>query len=372
MEPVPHDDRPQLPDTVGGTLHIHVAFDWGEELRLDEAQRLAPAELHALARRPRTPSSVQYRPTPLRYRLEPITFDLPGLEGVPAALSATVFDLAAVSLSIQLPFRLAPAALIHLTDSLSNPERIVQAARKALEPLHARLLPAIERPQWSELSEEYFVFQFSPGELPRPEQLLKEHAAWIAALVRLEDNPMSPEEVAEAVRLRISYAPDDLFVPEWSAALLIDRECEETLQTIEYANLQLLEFRHIDTRLDDRLAVAYKEVHPQDRSSLPFFKSYARQLRDLGELRMDAHDVFERTGNVLKLVGDQYLARVYQMLANRFHLAEWQRNIERSLGVAQSAYDVVSNLAATTRAETLEWIIVVLILVEVAMGLWKH
>ena len=32
-------------------------------------------------------------------------------------------------------------------------------------------------------------------------------------------------------------------------AVLVDRECDETLQTIEFANLQLLEFRHIDNRL---------------------------------------------------------------------------------------------------------------------------
>src|SRR5436853_4433262 len=38
-----------------------------------------------------------------------------------------------------------------------------------------------------------------------------------------------------------------------------------------------------------------------------------------------------RSGNVLKLVGDQYLARVYRMLAGRFHLENWEQSIQRKL-----------------------------------------
>ena len=45
-------------DTVlSGTLHVYVAFDWGEEIQLDHARRLIPAETLALSRRRRTPTS---------------------------------------------------------------------------------------------------------------------------------------------------------------------------------------------------------------------------------------------------------------------------------------------------------------------------
>ena len=111
------------------------------------------------------------------------------------------------------------------------------------------MLPAIHQAGWNELTEEYFVFQLPPdGPLPAPAELLAQHGAWLAGLVRLEDEPLSREEIDEALRMRISYGPRDLFVPEWSAALLIDQECGETLQTIEFANLQLLEFRFLDER----------------------------------------------------------------------------------------------------------------------------
>ena len=35
---------PPLAEAVAGTLHVFVAFDWGEEIDLDQARRLVPAE----------------------------------------------------------------------------------------------------------------------------------------------------------------------------------------------------------------------------------------------------------------------------------------------------------------------------------------
>ena len=39
-----------------GLLHIFVAFDWGDEVNLELARKLVPAEVHALPRRRRTPA----------------------------------------------------------------------------------------------------------------------------------------------------------------------------------------------------------------------------------------------------------------------------------------------------------------------------
>ncbi len=50
---------------IGGTLHIFVAFDWGEEIRFDQAARQVPGSLYELPRRRRTPSSFSYRPAPM-------------------------------------------------------------------------------------------------------------------------------------------------------------------------------------------------------------------------------------------------------------------------------------------------------------------
>jgi len=363
-----HDSPASAP--LSGTLHIHVAFDIGGEVHLERARQLVPAELQSLPRRPRTPSSITYRPAPLRFQLPQTTLVLAELGEVQATAEATVFDFGAVGVAMHVPFHLAPVALVRLARGLAEPSELVRAARQAFAPLFAELLPAIHQPDWSDLTEEYFVFQLPPdSSLASPAELLSQHGAWLAGLVRLEDEPLSREEIDEALRMRISYSPRDLFVPEWSAALLVDQECGETLQTIEFANLQLLEFRFLDEQLDRRLSDAYRLIHPRKRSYLPFWRTHLLPLRALGELRMEANDVFERTGNVLKLVGDQYLARVYRMLAGRFHLDDWEKSIERSLRTMEDVYGIVSDRADTLRAEFMELVIIVLIALEIILAL---
>src|SRR5262249_59382547 len=64
---------------LAGVLHVYVAFDWGDEVRLESARSLVPAEVHALPRRRRTPPSIAYRPAPLRFLLEPVPLSLPEL-----------------------------------------------------------------------------------------------------------------------------------------------------------------------------------------------------------------------------------------------------------------------------------------------------
>jgi hypothetical protein len=363
----------ELPANLSGTLHIHVAFDWGDEIDLPRVAAIQGAGGQPLPRRRRTPSSFEYRPLPVRLGLEAVPIELAEVGAIKAPGEATLFDFGAVSIALHVPFALSPAGLTHLAGFLADPTPAVRAARLAAEPLFQRLLPAIEDPLWSDLSEEYFVFQLPLDcGLPPPSELLRSHAGWLAGLVGLESSPLSAEATAEALRLHLSYSPDDLFVTDWAAALLLDKDCDETLQAIEFANLQLLEYRHIDQRLDDALANAYRIIHRLTRSRLPFWKTHGRPLRALGELKVEATGLFERTGNVLKLVGDQYLARVYQLSETRFHLNEWEQSIQRKLDVLEGIYQVLSDQAATFRAEFLEWTVIVLIALEIVLALTRH
>jgi len=363
---------------LAGTLHVMVAFDWGDEIDLSRVRQLAPARVRSLSRRARTPSSIAFQPAPLQFPLDPVTLDLPHLGLVNAAAGATIFDFAAVSVAMKVEFTLSETQLRELAGWLGEPGHIVGRVQAALRPLFEQLKPALKDPVWNpHFFEEYVVFELLPGTvLPAPEKLrdpAQPYSAWLAGLVRLENGPLSDQEIAEALKLHLSYRPDDLFVADWHAAVLIDRDCLETLEVVEFANLQLLEFRHIDTRLDASLAEAYRLVHPTIQHWLPFWRTYTRPLRWLGELKVEANGLFERTGNALKLVGDTYLARVYRLMASRFALDTWQRSIERSLHVSEEVYRVVSDQAATLRAELLEILIVVLILLELVIAFfWRH
>ena len=364
---------PEASDLHTGILHTFVAFDWGEEVNLGKARQLVPAELHALPRKSRTPPSIAYQSPPLRFDLPSLDLVIPILDPVRTSADLMLFDFGAASLAMQVPFRLSSGDLTRLAGALADPAVFIQAARAALEPVYRKLSPAIEHPVWSELSEEYFVFQLSPDPAtPTPAQLLAQFPGWLASLVRLESGPLSESEIAEALRLRLSYSPDDLIITDWTAAVVVDRDCNEILETMAFANLQLLEFRHIDDRLDGRLKAAYGLIHELEHRQLPIFRRHARPIRALGALKVEVNEMFERASSALTLVGDPFVARLYQQLAIRFHVDGWGQNIRREISVLEGIYQAVSDQAATYRTEALEIIVVILILTEILLAVFRH
>lgn len=360
-------------DSIAGILHAFVAFDWGEEVDFSTARKLVPAELHSLPRRPRTPPSIAYQVPPIRLALPSVNLQLPEIGEISGTAELTVFDFGAVSLGWHFPVSLSQAALMHLACTLSDSALISQPARKSIEPLFQQLQPAILNPDWMDLSEEYFVFQITSfPTAAQPNCILTDHPEWLAGLLRFESSALSTSEITEALRMHLSYSPQDLIVVDWAAAVIVDRECEELLEILAFANLQLLEFQHIDRRLDDKLKVAYGLIRQLARSSLPIWKTHTRPLRDLGELNVEVNAMLERASSALTLVGDPYLARVYQLISNRFHLEQWGVNLRRSISVLREIYQVVSDQAATYRTEVLEVVVVVLILTEIILAIWKH
>src|SRR5262249_49576896 len=89
-------------------------------------------------------------------------------------------------------------------------------------------------------------------------------------------------------------------------------------------------------------------------------RSWDTDLQRVAQLQVDNALLFEGVNNALKLLGDQYLARVYRLASNRFHLPEWDASILRKLQTLESIYEKMSDAASSRRLEILEWIIIVL------------
>src|SRR5439155_567297 len=138
-----------------------------------------------------------------------------------------------------------------------------------------------------------------------------------------ESRPLSQQKVSDALTSRLSFGPNDATLIDTDATLLFDPEGEDVRAVIEFANTQLLEMRYLDAQLDEALERAYDLLGrtPGLRRFLP--SPYGLPLRRLGRLQLDAAVLFEQVTNALKLIGEQYLTRVYGHVSRRFHLAEW-------------------------------------------------
>jgi hypothetical protein len=96
--------------------------------------------------------------------------------------------------------------------------------------------------------------------------------------------------------------------------------------------------------------------------------TYDKHTTHIAQLQVDGALLFERVTNTLKLLGDQYLARVYRLVSQRFHLEDWDASILRKLETLESIYGKMSDRAGTRRMELLEWIIIVLITISIAVS----
>ena len=354
-----------------GTCFPLFAFEVAQAIDLDAAERrlLAAAERQTIKHKRRAPASFEYRPAPLHVNRVGSVHDLGEYRTTPG-VEIVLYDFGAVSVSYAIPIAGTLGGLPALAEELWGNERLLADSRRQVEELLSVLGDAALRPRIADFVEDYSVFHIERLAAPcEAATLWTERGQTVAQVLRAARHPLSQQEVAEATALRLSFGPNDATIIDTDAAVLFDAEGEDVRDVIEFANTQLLEMRFLDRQLDDALERAYETLLGRS----PRFKDRGRlgsDVRRLARLQLDAAILFEQVTNALKLVGDQFLARVYALASRRFHLAEWDASISRKLQTMDGIYGKMTDRAATRRMEILEWIIIVLFVLSIALSVF--
>lgn len=367
----------QPPLTLRGVCHVLFAFDLGLAIDLDAArQRLgaigASGERTLIETRP-TPKYFEYHPPPVRTS-ERSESDAPGpMAGLAVSpeVDATLFDFGAACVSYRIPFEVEPEQLTALSVELYDHAGLLADARQRVEDIARSLGGAVSRPRITDVAEDYVVFVVEPASLPgAPDAFAASRRNWIAGLLRAEPRSLSEQEERDALSCRISYTPNDLTLIDWNGALVVQDDPTDILAVLEFANVELLEMRHLDGQLDRALDEAYRVTQSRQRWSDMLLRRSAADQQRIAKLQVDGALLFEGVNNALKLLGDQYLARVYRLAAQRLHLPEWDAAILRKLETLNAIYEKMSDRQSNRRMEILEWIIIALIALEIGMSLW--
>ena len=72
----------------------------------------------------------------------------------------------------------------------------------------------------------------------------------------------------------------------------------------------------------------------------------------------------DELGNITKFFGDWHLARIYQALSSRFHLAEWHKSIDEKLKTLDDLYQLLKSDQNSRWMLVLEITIVLLFVVD--------
>jgi hypothetical protein len=350
-----------------GIATLIYAYDVGQWIDLRAcAERLTQPSLpSSLRHQRRAPDYFQFEPAPLRFDQGQTTITLAGAAYAVQA-SQILYDFGAVSIRYTMPIEGKLSDLVQLSAAASEDEGPAAEARTRVERLVADAGDAIDGSVVAPLVEDYLIFQIEEyePELP-PEELLSRHPNVLASILRAEQEEYSRDEIDDALASRISFTPEDLTLIDWNAALLFDSDADDVREVLEFANAQLLELRLLDDQLDHALDRAYDMISAQGGLRRP--SASRAEMGRIGQMQVDGALVFERIRNALKLLGDQYLARLYRIAAQRFHFAEWDASILRKLETIESVYGKLFDRNATRRMEILEWLIILLIAAGIAL-----
>jgi hypothetical protein len=358
-------------------IHPVFVFDVAASLDLDAAEKAigalgAHGARQTFRHRGRSTSFFTYRPAPLRVERdgEPVAV---GAFTTQRIVDLVLYDFGAASVAYEIDVADDLDELEVAHEAVLRSDALRRDARSKVEELLRSLGPVANRPGIADFTEDYVIIGLSdvPGGLTS-EAFADAHAERIAALLRPGSDPPSAEEVRDATACRISFGPSDLSIVDWDAAFVLDPEPEDVRAVLEFANVQMLEMRWLDLQLDRAIERSYGLLarHGRWTDLLPRLRT--NELREVAELQLESAVMLERVSNALKVFGEEYLARIYRLASRRFQLDELDATLTRKLDVIDGIYEKLNDRANTRRLEILEWIVIILIAVEIALTLGGH
>lgn len=351
-----------------GSFRILFLYDVAEGLDLDKI-------LELLGPRGGTVKRVFPRGTPeyVRFERAPIVEPAQAIElgtGERVLCSIKYYSFAVIVAQFEAPFECGWEALLQQTARWTDPVTIEPYAREIVSRYLKRLAPAVIKPVKDWLEEEYLVInleQVQEGAGPvNGTELLSLHGQKIAQLVRGELAALAPSVTEEILQSSLSYYASDLVVVGASVGVVYDRgdDAAATNQVLEYAKMQLLEFRYYDGLMTRLLSDVYNALERR-RNVLLARWSVPRDAKRFNTIRLDVMELTERIDNAIKFVSDIYYARLYRMAATRMGVPDYRNLVDEKLRTVGELYDVMVDQFNEARSFIVEFAIAILALLDV-------
>lgn len=366
-----------------GTVVYLFAYDVAYDMKRETiptllGQPVTPFAVDASKRSPKMPSFFRS----LSVRLPDL--EMPSSRGtVRMTRNVKILPVGAISIAVSIPFAVSSlqelVSFHNLTVGENRPlqEEVLKWAYEVRNDLTPHL---IRPPEKISDDEAYTVFCFdapvlnADGSALSGEDFLEANRRDLAALLTEEPSPglLSDQETLETTSKSLSYYDQDLIVIDWDAAIIIDepRYRDEILYAMELANLQLAELEAYDRLLDGAVETSYRDMRDMGGGHKRRLASITTQ-RQLQELRVDMARITDALSNITKFSGDWHLARVYQAVSARFHLADWHKAVDEKLKTLDDLYQLIRADQNNRLMLVLEITVVVLFVIDVVIIIWK-
>lgn len=360
-----------------GFILCYRIFDIADEVHLEKAR----VALSAFTRRMRLTREgseyLQLPDPPLTAELGPRSLRLEKNGTVEVEARARVFAYGAASIILRVP--VAPGTsmgeLIPLADELFDSPAVDALSVELIQQLRKDLESSSEGNHFWEQSESYtVVFAQELRGRPNASQLLEKVNLAGLLLGEREEASLSGMERAEVTQTSFSYTDYDLAVIDWNGAFVYEPSGSLDIpDVLEIVNAQLLELRYYDELLDRSIKGVYGGLStPAEPTLTRIFRSpYRRMARRVLVTLLEMSEFIERVENSLKVIGDFYLARVYEGAVKRLRIRQWQASVTRKQQILSQVYGLLKGEVDTDRSLTLEAIVVILIVSEILLAFMR-
>jgi hypothetical protein len=345
-----------------GSVLVLLQFDVCEAIRLDRLQELIRARTVA------PPSPKHAAPGSVRYRRPPVVEPLEALvleSGERLQGEIKYYDYGVLSVIFELSFNGGWDKLIGLASRwVWEIDFAAQAAAIVRRSL-ARAAPALIKPYKEWLSEDYLIFHVREiTGSPSVTELVQQHGSRIAQVVRGDQGQLADSECNEVLQSRISYYANDLTIIGWNAAFLYDSTsgAETAIQLLEYANSQLLEFRHYDDLLTAELERVYTLL--DEGTGVLARWRLARSATRLHTVLLDVAELTEHADNAIKFLSDMFSARLYKLAAFKVGVPDYKDLVTKKVHTAEELYRFMVDQFNQSRAFFLELTVVIILVIE--------
>jgi len=356
---------------ISGLFRILFLYDVAEAIDLERVRsllgsRCRPSEQPFLRR---TPQYVRLEHTPIVEPSEPLTIRADAR----ATCSVKYYAFGVVAVRVEVPFDGEWQNLLPENSRWMDASDVGKEVREIAQRHLEQVAPAVIRPTKDWLQETYLVteiheIQNERGEQPTAAELLASHGGEIVQLVRGEIIPVSPTAREETLQGSLSYFPRDLVVVGSYASVVYDHpeDAAAVAQILEFAKMQLLEFRYYD-RLMTRMLAEFYDALERKRNVLFSRWSLPREAHRFNTVRLDVMELTERIDNAIKFVSDIYYARVYRLAAKRIGVADYRTLVDEKLRTAGDLYNYMIDQFHESRSFVMEVGVAILALIDVIL-----
>ena len=351
-----------------GKILIYRLYDVAQEINLPGVEERLREEARRLKieRKPFS-KALEFANPPVVFQLKSIEWESGGRR-FPVNVHGKAYDFGVLSIILEIPLQNITLTELEETAALvSKSETLKEESRTHLNQTISALGSAIVGSNLSRFEEDYTVFFVETMEpaLSADDFLLQ---CDISRLMYGEQKILSSRMKEDLLQYRYSYFEDDLVILNWDNALMIEPSGSmEIADILEFANAQLLELRYYDDVVDKELGSIHGDISKKGAPSIWKIKKYERLAAEVMKTITELMGITEKIDSALKVTEDVYYAKIYLAALRLFRVKDWEDSLKKKLEIASNTYDMLCQSIANKRAEMLELVVVILIVLEIVI-----